>query len=153
MRRLASRRVFVPWGAKASDVAAAMPKPKALTSMESEHIELPEGVEDLVLWTPGDRAPEGEAGTSGEEPRPNAKPVVVDRMLTRWLRPHQREGVKFMFECVMGLRDFEGTGCILADDMGLGKTLQGITLLWTLLRDRGGDRAGTNRRVVRDCRG
>ena len=134
MRRLASRRVFVPWGAKASDVAAAMPKPKALTSMESEHIELPEGVEDLVLWTPGDRAPEGEAGTSGEEPRPNAKPVVVDRMLTRWLRPHQREGVKFMFECVMGLRDFEGTGCILADDMGLGKTLQGITLLWTLLR-------------------
>ena len=29
-----------------------------------------------------------------------------------------------MFECVMGLRDFNGTGCILADDMGLGKTLQ-----------------------------
>ena len=134
MRRLASRRVFVPWGAKASDVAAAMPKPKALTSTESEHIELPEGVEDLVLWTPGERAAEGEAGTSGEEPHPNAKPVVVDRMLTRWLRPHQREGVKFMFECVMGLRDFEGTGCILADDMGLGKTLQGITLLWTLLQ-------------------
>ena len=25
-------------------------------------------------------------------------------------------------------------GCILADDMGLGKTLQGITLMWTLLR-------------------
>jgi len=134
MRRLASRRVFVPWGAKASDVAAAMPKPKALTSMESEHIELPEGVEDLVLWTPGERASEGAAGTSGEEPHPNAKPVVVDRMLTRWLRPHQREGVKFMFECVMGLRDFDGTGCILADDMGLGKTLQGITLLWTLLQ-------------------
>ena len=134
MRRLASRRVFVPWGAKASDVAAAMPKPKALTSMESEHIELPEGVEDLVLWTPGERASEGAAGTSGEEPHPDAKPVVVDRMLTRWLRPHQREGVKFMFECVMGLRDFDGTGCILADDMGLGKTLQGITLLWTLLQ-------------------
>jgi len=27
-----------------------------------------------------------------------------------------------------------GTGCILADDMGLGKTLQGITLMWTLLK-------------------
>jgi len=26
-----------------------------------------------------------------------------------------------MYECVMGLREFKGAGCILADDMGLGK--------------------------------
>ena len=26
-----------------------------------------------------------------------------------------------MYECVMGLKDFPGAGCILADDMGLGK--------------------------------
>jgi DNA repair and recombination RAD54-like protein len=52
-------------------------------------------------------------------------PISVDNMLVKWLRPHQREGVKFMYECVMGLRDFDGCGCILADDMGLGKTLQG----------------------------
>lgn len=25
------------------------------------------------------------------------------------------------YECVMGLKDFNGAGCILADDMGLGK--------------------------------
>jgi DNA repair and recombination RAD54-like protein len=49
------------------------------------------------------------------------------------LRPHQREGVTFLFECTMGHRGFDGQGCILADDMGLGKTLMSITLMWTLL--------------------
>jgi hypothetical protein len=47
--------------------------------------------------------------------------VFVPPVLAKWLRPHQREGVQFMYECVMGLRDFAGNGCILADDMGLGK--------------------------------
>ncbi|KAL8771026.1 MAG: hypothetical protein Q9209_003445 [Squamulea sp. 1 TL-2023] len=60
--------------------------------------------------------------------------VVVDPSLSRKLREHQREGVKFMYECVMGLRDFNGRGAILADEMGLGKTLQTIALLWTLLK-------------------
>lgn len=60
--------------------------------------------------------------------------VVVDPLLTQHLREHQREGVKFMYECVMGLRDFDGQGAILADEMGLGKTLQTIALLWTLLK-------------------
>jgi DNA repair and recombination protein RAD54B len=60
--------------------------------------------------------------------------VVVDPILTKHLRDHQREGVKFLYECVMGLRDFNGEGAILADEMGLGKTLQTITLLWTLMK-------------------
>ncbi|KAI9932138.1 hypothetical protein ASPWEDRAFT_132651 [Aspergillus wentii DTO 134E9] len=60
--------------------------------------------------------------------------VVVDPILGKHLRPHQREGVQFLYECVMGLRSFNGEGAILADDMGLGKTLQTITLLWTLLK-------------------
>jgi DNA repair and recombination protein RAD54B len=60
--------------------------------------------------------------------------VVLDPILGKHLRNHQREGVKFLYECVMGLREFEGEGCILADEMGLGKTLQTIALLWTLLK-------------------
>ncbi|PWY90117.1 dsDNA-dependent ATPase [Aspergillus heteromorphus CBS 117.55] len=60
--------------------------------------------------------------------------VVVDPLLAKHLRPHQREGVQFLYECVMGMRSFNGEGAILADDMGLGKTLQTITLLWTLLK-------------------
>ncbi|RJE24401.1 hypothetical protein PHISCL_03255 [Aspergillus sclerotialis] len=60
--------------------------------------------------------------------------VVVDPILTKHLRQHQRDGVQFLYECVMGMRPFNGEGAILADDMGLGKTLQTITLLWTLLK-------------------
>lgn len=60
--------------------------------------------------------------------------VVLDPLIGKHLREHQREGVKFLYECVMGLRDFDGEGCILADEMGLGKTLQTIALLWTLLK-------------------
>lgn len=73
--------------------------------------------EPLILW-------EGEEGPS----------VHVEPILCKWLRPHQREGVKFLVECVCRLRKFDGAGCILADDMGLGKTLQAITLTYTLLR-------------------
>ncbi|KAJ7251770.1 SNF2 family N-terminal domain-containing protein [Mycena haematopus] len=61
-------------------------------------------------------------------------PVVLDPIIASRLRAHQIEGVKFMYECVMGLRKHEGQGCILADEMGLGKTLQTITLTWTLLK-------------------
>ncbi|KIX07762.1 uncharacterized protein Z518_02416 [Rhinocladiella mackenziei CBS 650.93] len=60
--------------------------------------------------------------------------VVLDPLIEKLLRPHQKDGVKFLYECVMGLRNFDGQGCILADDMGLGKTLTTIALLWTLLR-------------------
>ncbi|KIJ39853.1 hypothetical protein M422DRAFT_780869 [Sphaerobolus stellatus SS14] len=61
-------------------------------------------------------------------------PVVLDPSLAKHLRPHQVEGVKFMYECVMGMRKHEGQGCILADEMGMGKTLQTVTLIWTLLK-------------------
>lgn len=60
--------------------------------------------------------------------------VVVDPILCNVLRPHQREGVKFMYECVTGVRIENAYGCIMADEMGLGKTLQCITLMWTLLK-------------------
>ena len=60
--------------------------------------------------------------------------VVMDPYLSKHLREHQREGVKFMYECVMGLKDPHMLGCILADEMGLGKTFQSICVLWTLLK-------------------
>ncbi|XP_063155563.1 DNA repair and recombination protein RAD54B [Candoia aspera] len=60
--------------------------------------------------------------------------VVVDPYITSHLRPHQREGIPFLYECVMGMRVSNRFGAILADEMGLGKTLQCISLIWTLLR-------------------
>ena len=40
--------------------------------------------------------------------------VVVDPRLSSQLRPHQREGVVFLYQCLMGMRDFAGQGAILA---------------------------------------
>jgi DNA repair and recombination protein RAD54 and RAD54-like protein len=77
--------------------------------------------------------------------------VVIDPRLAKVLRPHQVEGVKFMYRCTTGLIDSKAQGCIMADEMGLGKTvsahdgpfysstannlqLQCITLMWTLLK-------------------
>jgi DNA repair and recombination protein RAD54 and RAD54-like protein len=67
----------------------------------------------------------------GEHPK---VPVVIDPKLAKVLRPHQIEGVKFMYKCVTGMIDEKANGCIMADEMGLGKTLQCITLMWTLLK-------------------
>ena len=60
----------------------------------------------VVLWTPTVGAP-GKVG------------VVVDPKLGDKLRPHQIEGVQFMFDCITGLngKNIDGNGCILADGM------------------------------------
>jgi len=68
-----------------------------------------------------------------EEKNPRV-PVVIDPRLAKVLRPHQIEGVKFLFRATTGLIDPKANGCIMADGMGLGKTLQTIALLWTLLK-------------------
>lgn len=64
----------------------------------------------------------------------NEQEVSVDACLRTVLRPHQREGVIFLYECIMGIKVKNNFGAILADEMGLGKTLQCITLTWTLLK-------------------
>jgi hypothetical protein len=43
--------------------------------------------------------------------------VLVSPVLAKWLRPHQREGVQFMYECVMGLRGFKGNGWYVCRDI------------------------------------
>lgn len=62
------------------------------------------------------------------------KEVSTDACLVNVLRLHQRQGIVFLYECMMGLKVVNYFGAILADEMGLGKTLQCITLIWTLLK-------------------
>ncbi|XP_059308132.1 protein CHROMATIN REMODELING 25 [Lycium ferocissimum] len=128
-RRLCARKKFVPWGSTRPVFIAVTNRLTAPESAEidvvEDNLELPPGVEPLVLWQPEEILEEG----------CNLVPIIVDPLVVRFLRPHQREGVQFMFDCVSGaLSTVNINGCILADDMGLGKTLQSITLLYTLLR-------------------
>ncbi|KAI5293095.1 DNA-dependent ATPase protein rad54, partial [Ascosphaera acerosa] len=78
-------------------------------------------------------------------------PVVIDPRLAKILRPHQVEGVKFLYRCTTGMIDPRASGCIMADEMGLGKTLQCITLMWTLLRQSPEAGRPTCRKCVIAC--
>ncbi|ODV89174.1 hypothetical protein CANCADRAFT_27244 [Tortispora caseinolytica NRRL Y-17796] len=74
-------------------------------------------------------------GIKDEDPNDRPKvPVVLDPRLAKVLRPHQIEGVQFLYKCTTGQLDENAYGCIMADEMGLGKTLQCIALCWTLLK-------------------
>ncbi|XP_043490866.1 transcriptional regulator ATRX-like isoform X2 [Polistes fuscatus] len=63
--------------------------------------------------------------------------ISVNKDLVKRLKPHQAEGIKFMwdacFESLERIKTTSGSGCIIAHCMGLGKTLQVITLSHTLL--------------------
>ncbi|KAI9809610.1 MAG: DNA repair protein rhp54 [Sarcosagium campestre] len=78
-------------------------------------------------------------------------PVVIDPRLAKVLRPHQVEGVKFLYRCTTGLLDKNANGCIMADEMGLGKTLQCIALMWTLLKQSPNPGKATIQKCVIAC--
>ncbi|XP_017279651.1 transcriptional regulator ATRX [Kryptolebias marmoratus] len=73
-----------------------------------------------------------------DEDEETKEPLVeVHKNLVTKLKPHQVDGVQFMWDCccesVKKIRKSAGSGCILAHCMGLGKTLQVVAFLHTLL--------------------
>ncbi|KAI8807434.1 SNF2 family N-terminal domain-containing protein [Cladochytrium replicatum] len=92
----------------------------------------PEAEGAIVLYEPPEQSATEQLLSLNAKKR--LVPVVVDPVLGRVLRPHQIEGVRFLYDCTTGRKSPEAFGCIMADEMGLGKTLQCIALLWTLLK-------------------
>lgn len=57
----------------------------------------------------------------------------VDDMLTKFLRAHQREGLQFLFDCVTGLKPYDGQGwCVRRFRINaccLAPVVQGATVM------------------------
>lgn len=85
----------------------------------------------LVLYTPPEQAVKvSEHARLLQDKSKALVHVVVDPVVGNILRPHQREGVKFMYECVTGVKG-EFQGCIMADEVSL-KSIYLISF-WTFL--------------------
>ena len=78
----------------------------------------------------------------------DAVAVVLDPFLTRRLRPHQVDAVRFMWDRVTSLPSVGRAGGVLADQMGLGKTLSTIALIFCALKQGPSGRPIARRAVV-----
>lgn len=62
------------------------------------------------------------------DPKTIKVPVVIDPKLGRILRPHQIEGVKFLYKACSEKIAAGAMGCIMADEMGLDKSFQSFEI-------------------------
>lgn len=124
------------------DAQSALPSPPAsLSSQSKRSINRGKSIAEMLG-----------IDTTNKKKKHSNVPVVIDPRLSKILRPHQVEGVKFLYKCTTGQVVPKAFGCIMADEMGLGKTLQCIALLWTLLKQSPqGSVKGTIQKAVIVC--
>ncbi|KAH0274803.1 hypothetical protein KCU91_g5025, partial [Aureobasidium melanogenum] len=77
-----------------------------------------DGLNEVPLYAPDDVDP--------------SRHVYLNPDIAKRLKPHQIEGVKFMWREITAPEDEDGQGCLLAHTMGLGKTAQSLALLTTV---------------------
>ncbi|XP_027203767.2 transcriptional regulator ATRX homolog isoform X2 [Dermatophagoides pteronyssinus] len=65
--------------------------------------------------------------------------LEIDQGIVKILKPHQRNGIRFMYDCTIETFDRlslnDQSGCILAHSMGLGKTLQVVAFLQAIMNN------------------
>uniref|UniRef100_A0A7E4VA18 DNA repair and recombination protein RAD54-like n=1 Tax=Panagrellus redivivus TaxID=6233 RepID=A0A7E4VA18_PANRE len=70
--------------------------------------------------------------------------VKVSARISAKLRPHQEEGVRFLFNKLR----HSPSGAILADEMGLGKTIQTVAVVHTMLNTKYQSRKLVNKALI-----
>ncbi|KAJ1569567.1 DNA-dependent ATPase protein rad54 [Cladochytrium tenue] len=83
----------------------------------------PEDPDAFVLYSPPkdelDDMPSISSLVAKKDGKKKKVHVVVDPILAKVLRPHQVEGVRFMYDCVTGSVSDTCFGCIMADEMAI----------------------------------
>ncbi|KRY65310.1 DNA repair and recombination protein RAD54B [Trichinella pseudospiralis] len=119
--------------------AVAVPRPACCSELlKSEGSVLRLEQEETCFVLPSFTLPDGR----------QCREVPVDSSLAKNLRPHQKEGILFLYKCIIGYYSTERCGAILADEMGLGKSLQCIALVSTLMKRGPFDGRALLRRIL-----
>jgi hypothetical protein len=113
------------------DSDAALPSPTAPGAAATAEGPPPGSLAALRAAAAEARADAVQAQAAAAEAARSAGPlrqkVHADAFLVQTLRPHQREGLRFVFSCLCGTQKDGVSGAVLADGMGLGKTYQTVS--------------------------
>ncbi|KRZ09755.1 DNA repair and recombination protein RAD54B [Trichinella zimbabwensis] len=116
----------------------AVPRPSCCSELLKRKGSVLRPTEETCFVLPSFTLPDGR----------QCREVPVDSSLAKNLRPHQKEGILFLYKCIIGYHSTDRYGAILADEMGLGKSLQCIALVSTLMKRGPFDGRALLRRIL-----
>ncbi|RKU43598.1 hypothetical protein DL546_006307 [Coniochaeta pulveracea] len=78
--------------------------------------------------------------------------IHVNPSIAVHIKPHQIDGVRFMWNRIVAMNEQSRQGCLLAHTMGLGKTMQVITLLYAIAEASSSDEKAIKSQIPRNLR-